>query len=56
MRVGRMADAAVFLQSIAVGELQAQKQRLDIYTVQARFAHWPRSTTWAATTRQEVSE
>lgn len=27
-----------FLQSIAVGELQAQKQRLDIYTVQARFA------------------
>ena len=28
----------MFLQSIAVGELQAQKQRLDIYTVQARFA------------------
>ena len=27
-----------FLQSIAVRELQAQKQRLDIYTVQARFA------------------
>jgi tetratricopeptide (TPR) repeat protein len=27
-----------FLQSIAVGELQAQKQRLDTYTVQARFA------------------
>lgn len=27
-----------FLQSIAVSELQAQKQRLDIYTVQARFA------------------
>ena len=27
-----------FLQSIAVGELQAQNQRLDIYTVQARFA------------------
>ncbi len=27
-----------FLQSIAVGELQAQKQRLEIYTVQARFA------------------
>ncbi len=27
-----------YLQSIAVGELQAQKQRLDTYTVQARFA------------------
>ena len=27
-----------FLTSIAVGELQAQKQRLDTYTVQARFA------------------
>ena len=27
-----------FLQSIAVGELQAQKQRLDVYTIQARFA------------------
>ncbi|MEM6512714.1 MAG: tetratricopeptide repeat protein [Pseudomonadota bacterium] len=33
-----MADQRAFLQSIAVGELQAQKQRLDIYTVQARFA------------------
>ena len=28
----------VFLQDIAVGELQAQKDRLDVYTVQARFA------------------
>ena len=27
-----------FLQAIAVGELEAQKERLDIYTVQARFA------------------
>ena len=27
-----------FLESIAVGELRAQKQRLDVYTVQARFA------------------
>jgi hypothetical protein len=27
-----------FLQNIAVQELQAQKQRLDIYAVQARFA------------------
>jgi len=27
-----------YLQAIAVGELQAQKQRLDTYTVQARFA------------------
>ena len=33
-----MADQRVFLQSIAVGELQAQKQRLDAYTIQARFA------------------
>ena len=38
----RVADSMLaqraFLQSIAVGELTAQKQRLDIYTVQARFA------------------
>jgi len=38
----RVDDALVeqraYLQSIAVGELQAQKQRLDIYTLQARFA------------------
>ena len=27
-----------FLRNIAVGELQAQKQRLDVYTIQARFA------------------
>jgi tetratricopeptide (TPR) repeat protein len=27
-----------YLQSIAVGELQAQKNRLDLYTIQARFA------------------
>jgi len=33
-----MGDQRSFLQSIAVGELQAQKQRLDVYTVQARFA------------------
>jgi len=33
-----MLAQRIFLQSIAVGELQAQKQRLDIYTVQARFA------------------
>ncbi len=39
MRVGdAMGDQRAFLKSIAVGELQAQKQRLDIYTVQARFA------------------
>ncbi len=39
MRVGdAMAQQRAFLQAIAVGELQAQKQRLDIYTVQARFA------------------
>ena len=38
----RVADTLskqrAFLQSIAVGELQAQKQQLDGYTVQARFA------------------
>jgi len=39
IRVGdAMADQRAFLESIAVDELQAQKQRLDIYTVQARFA------------------
>ena len=27
-----------FLQSIATGELKAQRDRLDIYTIQARFA------------------
>jgi hypothetical protein len=26
------------LRAIAVEELQAQKQRLDVYTIQARFA------------------
>ncbi|MDH3274242.1 MAG: hypothetical protein OEM99_06830 [Gammaproteobacteria bacterium] len=35
---GAMADQREFLQSIAVGELRSQKQRLDVYTVQARFA------------------
>ncbi len=38
----RVADAMegqrAFLRAIAVEELRAQKQRLDIYTVQARFA------------------
>ena len=33
-----LSKQRAFLQSIAVGELQVQKQRLDIYTVQARFA------------------
>jgi hypothetical protein len=33
-----MAAQRGFLQSIAVDELRAQKQRLDIYAVQARFA------------------
>ena len=27
-----------FLREIAIGELQAQKDRLDVYTIQARFA------------------
>ncbi len=33
-----MAKQRTFLQSIALGELQAQKERLDIYTIQAQFA------------------
>ena len=33
-----LTEQRTFLKSIAVGELQAQKQRLDVYTVQARFA------------------
>ncbi len=33
-----LADQRDFLQSIAVGELQAQKERLSVYTIQARFA------------------
>ena len=33
-----MGNQRAFLQQIAIGELQAQKQRLDVYTVQARFA------------------
>jgi hypothetical protein len=34
----QMVAQSAYLQAIAVGELQAQKERLDIYTVQARFA------------------
>jgi len=33
-----MAEQREFLQGIAVDELQAQRERLDTYTVQARFA------------------
>jgi hypothetical protein len=33
-----LAQKRAFLRDIAVGELQAQKNRLDIYTIQARFA------------------
>ena len=33
-----LARQRTFLQEIAVGELQAQKGRLDVYTIQARFA------------------
>ncbi len=39
MRVGdSMERQRAFLRRIAVGELTAQKQRLDTYTIQARFA------------------
>lgn len=33
-----LATQRAFLRTIAIGELQAQKDRLDVYTVQARFA------------------
>ncbi len=33
-----LAEQRAFLQDVAAGALQAQKQRLDVYTVQARFA------------------
>ena len=33
-----LAKQRAFLQSIAIGELQAQKERLNVYTLQARFA------------------
>jgi hypothetical protein len=33
-----MSRQRTYLQSIAVGEMQAQKERLNTYTVQARFA------------------
>jgi tetratricopeptide (TPR) repeat protein len=33
-----MAEQRLYLQNIAIGELRAQKERLDVYTVQARFA------------------
>lgn len=33
-----MVEQRTYLQGIAIGELRAQKERLDIYTVQARFA------------------
>lgn len=39
MRVAvAMAEKRMFLRNIAVGELSAQRQRLDTYTIQARFA------------------
>jgi len=34
----QIVEQRAYLRNIAVGELQAQKDRLDIYTVQARFA------------------
>ena len=33
-----MDQQSAFMQDIAVEELQAQKERLDTYTIQARFA------------------
>ncbi len=39
MRVAdAMAEKRMFLRNIAVGELSAQRQRLETYTIQARFA------------------
>lgn len=48
-----MSDQRAFLRNIAVGELQAQKKRIDTYTVQARFALaaiYDRSATVGSTT------
>ena len=36
--VDAIADQRAFLASIAVGELQAQRERIDVYNIQARFA------------------
>ncbi len=33
-----MVEQRTYLQNIAIGVLRAQKERLDIYTIQARFA------------------
>lgn len=33
-----LSKQRAFLRTIAIGELQAQKKRLDVYTIQARFA------------------
>lgn len=33
-----LSKQRAFLRTIAIGELQAQKNRLDVYTIQARFA------------------
>jgi predicted negative regulator of RcsB-dependent stress response len=39
MRVGdALARQRAFLQDVAIGELRAQRERLDVYTIQARFA------------------
>lgn len=44
-----------FLQSIAVGEMQAQKERLQAYSVQARFALAAIYDLAATTTTAEAS-
>jgi len=57
MRVAdALGDQGDFMKSIAVGELQAQKQRLDVYTVQARFALAAIYDRAATETVSEVSE
>ena len=39
LRIGAaLAQQRAFLQEIAIGELQARRDRLDVYTIQARFA------------------
>jgi len=50
----QIVEQQAYLRNIAVGELQAQKDRLDIYTVQARFAL--AAVYDIATTVGEVSE
>ncbi|MEO1203014.1 MAG: tetratricopeptide repeat protein [Pseudomonadota bacterium] len=51
-----LSKQRAYMQAIAVGELRAQRQRLDIYTVQARFALAAIYDTATTTAVSEVSD